>query len=156
GSASTAAFGYTAGDVSTNLADCTDAGGDLDTPGAWTDIIDYDVGEPIKVIVLPYNANSTIHFEVDTVEGAGEGIRAQILIDGVIVWNEKALRDGAGNAISRVFGPLTNSETEANATWKTFEFECKSSFLLRASRNGTFADAATVAYVGTSYYIGYQ
>lgn len=157
GHANVAEVAYAGADVSTNIADCTGSGGSISAPGAWTDIIDFNIGSPISVFISPkvgVAAYSSVVFSVDSGEDAADAIRVQIIIDGVTVWDQTATKSVSDVEIylrSETVGSYLNT-----GVFRDSVFKCNSSFKLRATRNGTFANAQTTFNVGESYYIKYQ
>lgn len=147
---------YTGADVSTNLADCTTGAGSISSPGAWTDIVDFAIGEPIEVVVGPTTPGSgyyPIQAVVDAAEDANDAIRIQVLVDSVIVGDITVTKDSA-DASGVIYGPV--EYYSSTAPYVAYKFHCDSSFKVRATRNGTFADATTQIRVGQATYNKFQ
>jgi len=155
GHAVVSAFTYSGADVSTNIADCTTTSGTITAPGAWTDIVDFDIGAPIKVFLRGhYGADYQVFgaaIRVASGEDADDAIRMQILVDGVAVWDSTVTKDSA-DVMAGVYGEEYSYVVNTNvATY--LSFNCQQSFQIRATRNGTFAEANTDVYVGQCHYV---
>lgn len=135
-----AAVSYSGADVSTNLQDVAD----ITDPSAWTDLIDLS-GSKMLVIVDQIVASGLIlTITIDENEDAGEDIRAQILVDSVVVADITVTRDAGGSVTNSVCGSVDRGYCV---------FECRDSFKIRACCEGdNFGDAGTVFYMGEVFY----
>jgi len=140
-----ASLSYTGSGVNTNLADAAASGGDIDTPDNWTTVASLAGKYAIDWLSIPgfiYPAT----MDVQSAEDSGDAIRIQLIRDSIIVLDAKVVADGAANHTVS----LTGDETTG-----TRRFYCEDSFLLRATRVGTFTHASTVFKTGAIYYHTY-
>jgi hypothetical protein len=147
GNEAVATVAYTGSGVSTNLADAATGGGDIATPGLWTDLINIS-GGPFRIQLETTQPTRFLSFIVDATEDSTDAIRAQVLIDGTIVFDARTIADGLADhsAYWNIF--VQNTDTaRASAI-----IDAVTTFQIRATRLGTFADVGTTFYMGSVRY----
>jgi hypothetical protein len=129
---------------------------DIDDPtnGAddWTDIIDLSGSKMIvdiySVAAAVTGIHSFLYMNVQSGEDAGDALRAQILRDGVIIFDAKCVKDAA-HTIQSVHIPVYGGTFSGAKVGRIY---CNSSFLIRAAREGAIAsdnsefDVGAIAY----------
>jgi hypothetical protein len=108
---------------------------DISSPSAWTTLVSIT---GMKLICI--NGSTKASIVVDGLEGSGDSLRMQILIDGETIWDGTSVKDVSSSYV-RWYPCLA----DANVSIPIF---CESSFLIRACRKGSFTDAGTSVNVG--------
>lgn len=144
-----AGVAYTGADVSTNIQDVAN----IASPSGWTNLVSLS-GSKMIVTVQGLNIGSGadgsfVHISIDENEDAGEDIRAQVLVDGVIIGDITVTRDASGNISNSFLGYKQFSSYSGGTV-----FECNNSFVIRGCCEGNnFADAGTTFKMGAVHYI---
>jgi len=129
---------YSGAAVSTNIQDVAD----ITAPSSWTDIVDLSGSKMLINIDLVAGTGIIVQITIDENEDAGEDIRAQVIVDELVVADITVTRDVA-SVTNSVFG----SSNVGNV------IECENSFKIRGCCEGNnFADAGTVFKTGAVTY----
>jgi len=125
---------------------------DIDDPAGgagWTDLVDL-TGGPYLITTLAATNVLVLCITVRPEEDSGDSLRLQVLKDGDIVWDAKAVGDGAFFQSVRCFGsPVTNTYL---IPFVGNSMYCETSFKIRVARKGDFtAGSSVVSVAGIQY-----
>ena len=110
---------------------------DIDDPAGgagWTDLVDF-TGGPYAIAFNAVTLASLFSLTIAAAEDAGDSLRLQILKDGDIIWDVKAVGDGAN--IQQVSADGT-SYSNSDHTPSVGAIYCETSFKIRVARKGGF------------------
>jgi len=127
--------------VSNSLAN----GVDLAAPSSWTTVYSRTTGGVVYIGGISGALDYYLQVAVSNTETVGDGIRAQIIRDGITIYDITLISNGTtvGTATSNcilVSDSLINASTAVNAMKIAYD----SSFTLRACRVGTFSEATSL------------
>lgn len=150
GHAAVAAISHTGGGaLNTALANDAD---DITAPatGDWNDLVSI-TGGPLLVQFNEISTGSTsgLNFAVDNDEDANDAVRVQILVDDVAIFDVTLVREAAADCTAdlREFGSSTTGAGSSSPP-----IFCLTSFKIRATRQGTLAQAGTHFYTSAIWY----
>jgi len=112
----------------------------------WTEIISLSGSRMIVEIDAVATYDALIYIIVNSGEDADDALRAQIKVDGTTVADITCVK-AAGHVTNSIYGPSFTSYTDPHC-----RFECNSSFLIQAAREGTFAVDDSEFDVGLIHY----
>ena len=123
---------------------------DIDDPagsGGWTDLVDL-TGGPYVVTFTSAAYYAVLRIAVAAVEDSGDSLRLQVLKDGDVIWDAKAVGDNA-NAQS-VYCNGTQYSTQLRPS--VGNIYCETSFKIRVARKGGYTEVDSVITVQSMQY----